>query len=128
VVQFVDTQQVNCIGNPHANAGYIVVIGRDGGVCIFENLAHSNWAGRAFSHWLVTQHQRLSTFVKIAKPYGEHVAKRDIEWLEWKVIWHVFAYHSIVNSAFAETMRWSACRDSSCRCCPSKPPGMEHVF
>lgn len=52
---------------------------------MFENAADSNWAKKAANYWLLKQHHRLSTFVKIARPYNENVAKREIEWLEWKV-------------------------------------------
>jgi hypothetical protein len=91
LLKFVDFQQVSCIGKPSANAGYIIVVGRDGGVCMFENSADSNWVRKAANYWLVKQHHRLSAFVKIAKPYSEHVAKREIEWLEWKVTPDVFS-------------------------------------
>jgi hypothetical protein len=71
------------------NCGYIVVVGRDGGVVVFVNQHTSAWTKSSTGHWLHKQQQRVVAFVKLARAYMEYVSKRETEWLAWKVIRHL---------------------------------------
>lgn len=79
--------QVNSISAPNRDVGFIVIVGHDGSVAVFEqsNVA-SCWMNKAVSYWQQKQGHRLSAFQRIASPYGASVAERGREWLAWKVM------------------------------------------
>jgi hypothetical protein len=79
---------VNSISAPNRDIGFIVMVGHDGSVAVFEksNGWSLNWMNKAVSYWQQKQGHRLSAFQRIASPYGASVAERGQEWLAWKVM------------------------------------------
>ena len=78
---------MNSISAPNRDIGFIVMVGHDGSVAVFEK---SNglpyWMNKAVLYWEQKQGHRLSAFQRIASPYGASVAERGQEWLAWKVM------------------------------------------
>jgi len=94
--------QIISIGRPHQNCGFILIVGRDGGVLLLQNNHQSGWAEAAMKYWLSKQLPRLSAFLKIVKPYCSHVVERRNQWWEWKVtryahILYIYAAYVVIQ-------------------------------